>query len=213
MSVLSYIRVSTNTQDVKNQRYEILEYARTHDLTIDQFIEIEISSRKDRKQRRIEEVLQKLSPGDTLIVSELSRLGRSTGEVIELVNELVRKKVRFIAIKQNLSINNGHDMTSKIVVTLFGLMAELERDLISMRTREALAALKAQGKVLGRPKGSLGKSKLDGREDEIIRLLKSKVSKAAIARITGTSWLTLDRFIKSRGLHDPKNSGKNKTSF
>ena len=203
MSVLSYIRVSTNTQDVKNQRYEILEYARTHDLTIDQFIEIEISSRKDRKQRRIEEVLQKLSPGDTLIVSELSRLGRSTGEVIELVNELVRKKVRFIAIKQNLSINNGHDMTSKIVVTLFGLMAELERDLISMRTREALAALKAQGKVLGRPKGSLGKSKLDGREGEIARLLKSKVSKAAIARITGVSWLTLDRFIKSRGLCYP----------
>ena len=200
MSVLSYIRVSTNTQDVKNQRYEILEYARTHDLTIDQFIEIEISSRKDRKQRRIEEVLQKLSPGDTLIVSELSRLGRSTGEVIELVNELVRKKVRFIAIKQNLNINNGHDMTSKIIVTLFGLMAELERDLISMRTREALAAKKAQGKVLGRPKGSLGKSKLDGREDEISRLLKSKVSKAAIARITGVSWLTLDRFIKSRGL-------------
>jgi len=200
MSVLSYIRVSTNTQDVKNQRYEILEYARTHDLQIDRFIEIEISSRKDRKQRRIEEILQELFPGDTLIVSELSRLGRSTGEVIELVNELVRKKVRFIAIKQNLNINNGHDMTSKIIVTLFGLMAELERDLISMRTREALAAKKAQGKVLGRPKGSLGKSKLDGREDEISRLLKSKVSKAAIARITGVSWLTLDRFIKSRGL-------------
>jgi len=200
MSVLSYIRVSTNTQDVKNQRYEILEYARTHDLTIDRFIEIEISSRKDRKQRRIEEILQELSPGDTLVVSELSRLGRSTGEVIALVNELVRKKVRFIAIKQNLNINNGHDMTSKIIVTLFGLMAELERDLISMRTREALAAKKAQGKILGRPKGSLGKSKLDGREDEIIRLLKSKVSKAAIARITGVSWLTLDRFIKSRGL-------------
>ena len=200
MSVLSYIRVSTNTQDVKNQRYEILEYARTHDLTIDRFIEIEISSRKDRKQRRIEEVLQELSPGDTLIVSELSRLGRSTGEVIALVNELVRKKVLFIAIKQNLNINNGHDMTSKIIVTLFGLMAELERDLISMRTKEALAAKKAQGKVLGRPKGSLGKSKLDGKEDEIVRLLKSKVSKAAIARITGVSWLTLDRFIKSRGL-------------
>ena len=89
MSVLSYIRVSTNTQDVKNQRYEILEYARTHDLQIDRFIEIEISSRKDRKQRRIEEILQELFPGDTLIVSELSRLGRSTGEVIELVNELV----------------------------------------------------------------------------------------------------------------------------
>jgi DNA invertase Pin-like site-specific DNA recombinase len=195
--------VSTNTQDVKNQRYEILEYARTHDLTIDRFIEIEISSRKDRKQRRIEEILQELSPGDTLVVSELSRLGRSTGEVIALVNELVRKKVRFVAIKQNLNINNGHDMTSKIIVTLFGLMAELERDLISMRTREALAAKKAQGKVLGRPKGSLGKSKLDGREGEIARLLKSKVSKAAIARITGVSWLTLDRFIKSRGLCYP----------
>ena len=203
MSVLSYIRVSTNTQDVKNQRYEILEYARTHDLQIDRFIEIEISSKKDRKQRRIDEILQELSPGDTLVVSELSRLGRSTGEVIALVTELVRKKVRVIAIKQNLNINNGHDMTSKIIVTLFGLMAELERDLISMRTREALAAKKAQGKILGRPKGSLGKSKLDGREDEISRLLRSKVSKAAIARITGVSWLTLDRFIKSRGLCYP----------
>lgn len=198
MAVVAYIRVSTDKQDQRNQRYEILEYAQTQKMSVDQFIEIEISSRKTRQQRRIDEILQALSSGDTLIVSELSRLGRSTGEVINIVNELIRKQVRFVAIKQNLSISNGHDMTSKIIVTLFSLMAELERDLISMRTKEALAAKKAQGKVLGRPKGSLGKSKLDDRQAEIDHLLKHRVSLSAIARIMGVGRTTLHHFIKTR---------------
>lgn len=121
---------------------------------IDAFVEITISARKTSKQRRIEEVLHMLTNTDTLVVTELSRLGRSTAEVIALVNELVARTIRVIILKQNLDISQ-HDMTSKIVITLFSLFAELERDLISLRTKEALAAKKQQGVRLGKPKGTL----------------------------------------------------------
>jgi DNA invertase Pin-like site-specific DNA recombinase len=115
---IAYIRTSTDKQDLKNQKLEILEYARKKDLKVDSFVEITISSRKTTKQRRIEEMLQMLTPSDTLIVTELSCLGRSTAEVITLVNELVARKIRIIVLKQNLDIDQ-HDMNSKIVITLF----------------------------------------------------------------------------------------------
>ena len=100
---VAYIRISTNAQDVKNQKLEIYEYARKHNLKVDQFIEVEASSKKTAKTRRIEELLQNFEKSDTLIITELSRLGRSTSEVIDLVNHLIAKKVRLIAIKQALS--------------------------------------------------------------------------------------------------------------
>src|SRR6266568_7071653 len=121
---------------------------------------ITMSSRKTRKQRRIEEVLQTLNDSDTLIVTELSRLGRSTAEVIALVNELVARDIRIIILKQNLDIRK-HDMNSKIIITLFSLFAELERDLISSRTKEALVAKRLQGVQLGKPKGTIQKSQFD----------------------------------------------------
>ncbi len=130
-----------------------MEFARTKDLKVDEFIQITISSRKSTKQRRIDELLEKLVDSDTLIVTELSRLGRSTAEVIALVNHLVSRHIRLIVIKQSLDIQHTRpDMTAKIVVTLFSLFAELERDLISLRTKEALAAKKAQGIKLGSKK-------------------------------------------------------------
>ena len=138
--VTGYVRVSTVRQDADNQRHEILEYANKNHLHIDDFIEVEISSRRDKKQRRITELMEKLEPGDTLIVSELSRLGRSTSEVIDIVNELIAKEIKFIAIKQGLSISGQHDIQSKVMVTMFSLFAELERDIISERTKTALAA-------------------------------------------------------------------------
>ena len=107
-------------------------------------MEITISSRKTSKQRRVDELLEKLVDSDTLIVTELSRLGRSISEVVTLVNELLQCNIRMIVIKQNLSIAQ-HNMSSKIIVTLFSLFAELERDLVSLRTKEALATKKAQG--------------------------------------------------------------------
>ena len=115
---------------------------------MDEFIEITVSSRKTTKQRRIDEMLAKLNDSDALIVTELSRLGRSTAEAIGLVNELIQQDIRVIVIKQNLDIAR-HDMSSKIIVTLFSLFAELEQDLVSMRTKEALAVKKAQGRAMG----------------------------------------------------------------
>jgi DNA invertase Pin-like site-specific DNA recombinase len=195
---IAYIRVSSDTQDVDKQRLEILDYANRCGIKVDEFISIEISSRKTAKERRIEELMEKLTAGDTLIVSELSRIGRSIAEVIGLVNGLVERKIRLVAIKQNLDIKDNHDMTSKVIVTIFSLLAELERDLISSRTKAALAAVKSGGKTLGRPKGSLSKSRLDGHEDEIKKLLNKKISKSAIARMFDVHRGTLIKFLESR---------------
>jgi DNA invertase Pin-like site-specific DNA recombinase len=198
--VMGYIRVSTIRQDADNQRHEILEYTNQNHLHVHEFIEIEISSRKDKKQRRIEELMNMLQPGDILIVSELSRLGRSTSEVIDIVNELIAIGIKFIAIKQGLSISGQHDMQTKVMVTMFSLFAELERDIISERTKAALAAKKASGKKLGKPKGTLQRSKLDPYRNQIIEFLKHGVAKAAIARMLGTSRTNLVNYIKTRGL-------------
>lgn len=198
MRTIAYVRVSTDTQDTKNQRLEVLEYARKHSMTVDDFVEVELSSRKSEKERRIEEILEKLSFGDILITTELSRLGRSTAQVITLVNRLVEMKVRIIILKQGLDIKGTHDMQSKVMVTLFSLFSELERDLISMRTKEALASKRAQGITLGRPRGSLGKSKLDDHQEKIKELLSYQVSKSAISRALGVSRTTIVDYIRTR---------------
>jgi len=180
--VFAYLRVSTDRQDIANQRLEILTYANTHSMRIDEFIEVEISSRKDLLKRRISELLDKVGDGDVVIVAELSRIGRSIVEVINIVNELVKKKVRLIAIKQNLDIRDNGDMQTKIMITMFSLFAEIERDLISQRTKSALAALKAGGKKLGKPKGSVGKSKLDPYREFIENERKFNAPVTLIAR-------------------------------
>jgi len=200
MRTVAYLRVSKDSQDVKNQRLAILEFARREKMEVDDFVEITVSSRKSTKERKVDQLLEELDTGDTLIVSELSRMGRSVGEIITTVDTLVKKKIRFIAVKEGIRLNGSQDMQTKVMVTMFSLFAEIERDLISMRTKEGLAAAKASGKKLGRPKGVLGKSKLDGREDEIKRLLTLGVSKASIAKITGVDRSTLYNFIRSRGL-------------
>ena len=178
----AYLRVSTDKQDIDNQRLEILTYANKHNMKIDEFIEVEISSRKDLLKRRITELLGKVNKGDTVIVAELSRIGRSIVEVINIVNELVQKKVRLIAIKQALDIRGNGDMQTKIMITMFSLFAEIERDLISQRTKAALAAVRAGGKKLGKPKGTIGKSKLDPYREFIIEERKYASPKTLIAR-------------------------------
>lgn len=179
----AYIRVSTDKQDANNQRLEILEYARQRGLRVDEFVEITISSRQTSKERRVDELMEKIRSADTLIVSELSRLGRSTGDVINLVKELAERKIRLIAIKQNIDINGDRDMTSKIMVTIFSLLAELERDMISLRTKEALAAKKRQGITLGKPKGTIQKSKFDKDRKKIEELLGYGLSVRKIAEV------------------------------
>lgn len=198
MKTIAYLRVSKDSQDVKHQRLVILEFAQQKSWSIDEFIEVSASSRRSPKERQIDRLRQKLQAGDRLIVSELSRMGRSVGEVIGVVDSLIKKKVAFVSIKESLCLSGRPNMQSKITVTLFSLFAEIERELISLRTKEGLAAARASGKSLGRPKGKLGRSKLDGKEDEIRKLLTLKVSKASIAKITGVDRATLIYFIKTR---------------
>jgi len=155
---------------------------------------------KNTLQRKIDQLLERLKAGDLLLISELSRMGRSVGEIITTVDTLVKEEVRFIAVKEGIRLNGKQDLQTKVMVTMFGLFAEIERDLISLRTKEALAVAKASGKKLGRPKGTRGKSKLDGREEEIQKLLALDVSKSSIAKITGVDRATLYHFIRSRGL-------------
>lgn len=200
MPTIAYLRVSKDSQDVKNQELAILQFALKEGFTVDDFIKLTVSSRRSTKERKIDELLAKLETGDMLIVSELSRMGRSVGEIITTIDTLVQKKIRFIAIKEKIRLNGTQDLQSKVMVTMFGLFADIERELISMRTKEGLAAARAKGKKLGRPKGTLGKSKLDDRREEIERLLGLGVSQSSIAKITGVHSTTLHRFIKSRKL-------------
>ena len=156
-------------------------------------------------------LLERLDPKDTLIVSELSRMGRSVGEIITTVDTLVKRKVRLFAVKEGLRLTGTQNLQSKVIVTLFGLFAEIERELISLRTKEALAVARASGKRLGRPPGVLGKSKWNGREQEIQDLLALKVSKASIAKITGVDRATLYHFLHSRQIGEPKKRPRART--
>ena len=187
-------------QELNNQRLAILDYAHKHRVQIDEFLEVQVSSRKSLKERGIEGLFAGMSSGDLMLVSELSRLGRSVGQVIQIVDELVKNQIRFIAIKENIHLDGKQDIQSKVMVTMFSLFAEIERDLISERTREGLIAARAKGRVLGRPKGSHGNSRLDGKENEIQMLLGKKVSKTSIAKILDVSRSALLYFISSRQL-------------
>ena len=198
--IIAYLRASTDKQDLNNQKLEILEFARKKELKIDEFVEITISSHRTSKERRIDEVLSIIGDSGTLIVTELSRLGRSTAEVIALINELVRRSIRIVIIKQNLDIAK-HDMNSKIVITLFSLFAELERDLISSRTKAALSAKKQQGVLLGKPKGTIQKSKFDKDVERIKELLMLGLSVRKITRLLGyTNHIALNTYINKRQL-------------
>lgn len=201
-TVFAFLRASTGKQDLNNQKLAILEYAQQHNLKVDEVVEITISSRKTSKQRRIDELLDRLNDADTLIVTELSRLGRSTSEVIALINELLQRNIRVIILKQNLDIAQ-HDMSSKIIVSLFSLFAELERDLVSMRTKEALAAKKANGVILGKPTGTIQSSKFDKDRERIEDLLALGLSVRKIANHLGYSnHIGLNTYIKKRKIRE-----------
>ena len=198
MKTLAYLRVSTRSQYLANQKLAILDYAQQKQFAVDRVIELQSSSLKVRHKQRVGELLDSLKPGDRLIVSELSRLGRSLGQVIQIVDTLVHRKVRFTAVKEGITFEGKQDLQTKVMIALFGLFAEVERDLISERTKEGLATAKAAGKMLGRPKGTRGKTKLDGKEQDIQALLSKKVSMASIAKIMDVSRTALYHCIKTR---------------
>ena len=200
MKIVAYLRVSTAQQYVRSQRLAILEDARHHDVRINEFIEATASGQASDKRRRLDELMHILQRGDRVVVSELSRLGRSLGQIVAILDALAKADVAFVALKENIRVEGRRDIQTKVMTTLFALFAEVERDLISERTREGLARARASGKKLWHPKGALGVSRLDGKEDDIRRFLELGVSKTAIAKITGMSRTSLYSFMSTRGL-------------
>ena len=200
MKNIGYLRVSTDKQDLDNQKLAILEYARKRDMKVHKFVRMKISSRRSVKDRKLDDVIDELNDGDTLLVYELSRIGRSLGQIINIVNSLIEKKVKFVSIKEDININGTISIQSKVTVGLFGIFAEVERDLISQRTKQGLISARLKGKLIGRPKGSIGKSKLDGKEEQIRELLDKDISKTSIAKIFDVSRTCLYNFIETRKL-------------
>jgi DNA invertase Pin-like site-specific DNA recombinase len=199
--IFAYIRVSTDQQTVENQKFEILKFADQKKIHVGEWIEETISGTKKYQDRKLGKLLQSLKKEDILIVSELSRLGRNLMEVMSILHDCMEREIKVYAIKEGYEL--GNNINSKVLAFAFGLSAEIERTLISQRTKEALARRKSEGQTLGRPKGSLSKeTKLTGKEEEIKDLLRKKVSVSAIGRILGVHRLTVDNFIKTRKLRD-----------
>ena len=197
--VYGYIRVSSDKQTVENQRFEINNFCEKQNLEINDWIEETISGTKNYSKRQLGLLLRKVSKDDIIICSELSRLGRNLFMIMEILNICMTKECRVWTIKDNYRL--GEDIQSKVLAFAFGLSAEIERNLISQRTKGALARKKAEGVVLGRPKGrrsSPDKYKLSGKVVLINELLKNGTSLRKIAKICKVDRNTLSRFLKLR---------------
>ena len=194
--IYGYIRVSTDKQTVENQRFEIERFCEKENMIVDHWIEETISGVKEPEKRRLGTVLNKMEKHDILVCSELSRLGRSLLMIMSILNQCLKNEVRVWTIKDNYRL--GSDINSKVLAFAFSLSAEIERNLISQRTREALARRRAEGVVLGRPRGrKSSRVKLTGREDEIMDLLARGWSKSRIARHMKVHRITLSNFIRA----------------
>jgi DNA invertase Pin-like site-specific DNA recombinase len=197
LKTVAYLRVSTLDQDIEKNKTDILHFANQRDLGKVHFVEEVASGRKPWRQRRIAQVLEDLQDGDTIIVSELSRLGRSMLECMEILALATRKGICVYSVKGGWQLD--HTIQSKIIALAFSMAAEIERDLISQRTKEALRFKKEQGIKLGRPKGP-GKSKLDAFQPEIESLLANGATQKFIAHRYHTTEANLHHWLKKRNL-------------
>ncbi len=189
----AYLRVSTIDQDLEKNKADILKLANTLELGHVQFIEEKVSGKVSWKKRKVKDVIDNAKKDDNIIVSELSRLGRSMLECMEILSIAAEKGINVYAVKGNWRLDSS--IQSKIIAMAFAMAAEIERDLISKRTMEALRAKKLSGAKLGRPKG-IGKSKLDQFKPEIEGLLANGSSQKFIARRYGTTEANLSLWIK-----------------
>lgn len=191
---IAYLRVSTEKQDADNQREEIIRFAETRDIKIDSWkIEV-ISGKTESNDRKLGKIIKKLNRGDVLIISEMSRLGRLSFDAISILATCLYKGVDLLSVKENYNCKDN--ISSKILGIFSCIFSEMERSLISQRTKEALAKKKAEGVILGRPKGSSKIwDKLMINKELIIRMLNDKVSKTKIANTFGISRVTLYKFI------------------
>lgn len=185
--IIGYIRVSTDKQNLENQKNKILSYAHEHKIIVDEFIEIEISSKKEAKKRKIDELFKKLKKGDTLICTELSRLGRNMLEILNLIERFNQEQIKLVFVNQPELSTNQNNALSSLLLAIYGYFAQTEREIISERTKQGLAAAKAQGKQLGRPKGAKAKVRvLDPYNLEILEYLNMNLSQTNILKIINT---------------------------
>ncbi len=196
--VYGYIRVSTDHQTTENQRFEIKKFCERNEISIDIWVEETISSTMDLNKRKLGRLIKRLNKDDLIIASELSRLGRNLLQIMSILHHCMDIGAKIWTIKDNYRL--GSDITSKVLAFAFGLSAEIERNLISQRTKEALARVRADGKHVGRPHGSRNQAKLRGREEYIARKLDAGASRHQIARKLRVHRDTLSRFMSHNGI-------------
>lgn len=195
--IYGYVRVSTDKQTLENQKFEICNFCRYKKIKIEKWIAETISGTQDFEKRKLGNLLKKLKKGDILICSEISRLGRNLLQIMTILNLCMKKEIQVWTIKDNYRL--GADIQSKVLAFAFSLSAEIERNLISQRTKEALSRLKADGKKLGRISGSKNKKHiLDGKERSILNLIHKGLPKTQIAKIHGVSTYTIYQFLKTQ---------------
>jgi DNA invertase Pin-like site-specific DNA recombinase len=199
MTNWAYLRVSTDAQDVANQKHGILEYANERGISNLVFIEDSVSGKLSWRERKLgTELLTKSTAGDIVLFAEVSRIGRSTLQVLEVLEHCTAEKITVHVVKQKMQFDGS--MTARITATVLGLAAEIEREFISLRTKEALAARKKDGVTLGRPHGESAKLKLDAHEREIKSHLAKGITKSNISRLLNVSRQTLDAWLKKRNI-------------
>ena len=197
--IYGYIRVSTDRQTVANQRYEISSFCQKEHLVVDGWIQETISGTKRADERELGRLLALVNKGDLIVCAELSRLGRSLFMIMDILNTCMQKECRVWTIKEGYRL--GEDIQSKVLAFAFGLSAEIERQLISERTREALARKRAEGTALGRKKGSHNMHYiLDRKAETIYGMLEKGCSREKIAKACGVSKGTVIRWLKRNGI-------------
>lgn len=199
--IYAYIRVSTDKQTVENQKFEIEKFARIREFNIDKWISETVSGTKSAKKRKLGPLIKRLKKGDTLIASEISRLGRRLMEVMSILNTLMQKNITVLTVKEKYEL--GNNIQSQILAFAFSLSAQIERDLISQRTKEGLARRMAEGQTLGRHKGGHNsRYKLTGKESLIRTMLEYGYSKAAICRKLKCNPKTLNDHLRRIGVDE-----------
>lgn len=198
MANYAYLRVSSDSQDVTNQKHGIYEYTNKVGIGNLAFIEDVVTGKKKWRERKLGSIIDGMESGDCIVFAEVSRIARSTLQVLEVLEECMEKNVNVYIAKQNMQLDGS--MQAKITATVLGLAAEIEREFISMRTKEALAARKKEGMILGRPKGPAKTLKLDPKREQIEKYLSMGLGVRVVAKLIDEAPTTLRDYIKRKGL-------------